>query len=71
MNAIVNATPERRLMDRNEVIATLQLPEADVQWLIDTQQLTEIRLRGHQRFDSKDVYSLIDSYKTTSKRRVQ
>ena len=59
----------RRLLQREEVAHLLQLDDADLQELIDTRQLTEIRIRGQARFDSADVYGLIDSYKRTQSRR--
>jgi hypothetical protein len=60
---------ERRLLQREEVATLLQLDDADLQELIDTRQLTEIRIRGQERYDSADVYGLIDSYKKTQSRR--
>lgn len=60
---------ERRLLQREQVAALLQIPEDDLEWLISTRQLLEIRIRGHMRFDSKDVYQLIETYKITSERR--
>lgn len=59
----------RRLLQPEEVTALLQLPDDDLQWLIDTKQLCEIQIRGHRRFDSADVYQLIAEYKSTSQRR--
>jgi hypothetical protein len=61
---------ERRLLTRDEVAALLQLDDADLQELINTRQLTEIRIRGKARFDSSDVYRLVDSYKRTQSRRL-
>jgi hypothetical protein len=60
---------ERRLLTKDEVAALLQLEDVDLQELVDTRQLTEIRVRGKGRFDSLDVYRLIDSYKRTQSRR--
>lgn len=60
---------ERRLLQRDQVAALLQIPDDDLQWLIDTRQLLELRIRGHQRFDSQDVSRLIETYKTTQSRR--
>jgi hypothetical protein len=65
----VKATTERRLLQREEVADLLQLSDADLQELINTRQLAEIRIRGQARFDSADVYGLIDSYKRTQSRR--
>jgi hypothetical protein len=72
MNPLVaEPTHQRRLLQRGEVTALLQLPDPDIQWLIDTRQLLELRIRGKERFDSKDVIQLIESYKITASRRVQ
>jgi hypothetical protein len=62
---------ERRLLQREQVAALLQLCDEDIEWLVRTRQLVEIRVRSQQRFDSKDVFQLIDSYKSTSARRCQ
>jgi hypothetical protein len=64
-------TIHRQLLQRDQVAALLQIPTEDLEWLISTRQLLEIRIRGHERFDSKDVFELIDTYKTTSSRRIQ
>jgi hypothetical protein len=67
----MNATQDRKLLQRDEVVALLQIPVEDLEWLINTRQLLEVRIRGHERFDSKDVFELIDAYKATSSRRIQ
>ena len=59
----MNEIHERRLLQREQVAALLQLDGEDLQWLIDTRQLLELRIRGHVRFDSKDINQLIDSYR--------
>lgn len=59
----------RRLLRKEEVVALLQLPEADLQWLISTGQLLELRICGHRRFDSKDVLELVETYKQIQRRR--
>jgi hypothetical protein len=64
-------TQERRLLKRQQVGTLLQLEDDDVQWLIDTRQIVELRIRGKERFDSKDVSQLIESYKITASRRIQ
>ncbi len=60
---------ERKLLQREQVVDLLQIPDADLQWLVNTCQLLEIRIKGHSRFDSRDVDRLIDTYKTTQSRR--
>jgi hypothetical protein len=67
----MDAIQDRKLLQRDEVAALLQIPAEDLEWLINTRQLLEVRIRGHERFDSKDIFELIDAYKITSSRRVQ
>lgn len=67
----MNAANERHLLQREQVASVLQIPEADLQWLIDTRQLTELLIHGHQRFDSRDIDLLIDAYRSTAQRRAQ
>jgi len=61
---------ERRLLRKDEVGGLLQLDDADLDELINTRQLLEIRIGGKARFDSSDVYRLVDSYKRTQSRRL-
>jgi hypothetical protein len=68
--APMNETLERKLLLRDQVATLLQIPDEDVQWLIDTRQLLELRIRGHIRFDSKDLHQLLDSYKITQGRHI-
>jgi hypothetical protein len=65
----MNSQHERRLMLRGEIISLLQLPDHKIQELVDTSQIQPIRIVGEERFDSKDVYQLIDAYKATASRR--
>jgi len=62
---------QRRLMVRDEVIAILQLSDDKVQQLINTRQLLALRIAGEERFDSLDLYRLIEAYKSTASRRIQ
>jgi hypothetical protein len=66
----MNEIHERKLLHMEQVVSLLQLEDEDLQWLIDTRQLLELRIRGHVRFDSRDIYQLIDSYKTIQERHV-
>jgi hypothetical protein len=59
----------RRLLTRIEVLSLLQLVDEKVQHLIDTRQINVIRIEGEERFDSRDIYHLIDSYFSTASRR--
>lgn len=58
----------RRLLKKSELIDMLQLEEAEVDWLINTSQIRPVRICGQERFDTKDVLQLIDSYKITQGR---
>jgi hypothetical protein len=60
----------RRLLTRDQVIEILGLNDDAVQQLIDTRQLTPIRICGEERVDSLDVDGLINTYKRTAKRHV-
>jgi hypothetical protein len=71
-NAIGNlARRERRLLFRSEVLQMLQLTEVQLQDLINTRQIIALRIAGEERFDSRDLERLIDTYKTTALRRAQ
>jgi hypothetical protein len=70
--AVANpARPGRRLLIRPEVLQMLQLNEEQVQGLVNTRQIVPIRIAGEERFDSRDLERLIDSYRTTALRRAQ
>ena len=53
----------RYLMDFEQVAAVLKLGSDDVRWLIATGQLKEVKLCGQVRYDSRDVFHLVDTYK--------
>ena len=59
----------RCLLTRAQVLTLLQLDEPALARLVSTSQLQELRVCGHVRFDSKDIYTLIDIYKAVAKRR--
>jgi hypothetical protein len=60
---------ERRLLRRADVIALLQLEEEKISWLISTEQLRSIRICDEERFDSRDVFQLIEAYKSVQARK--
>ena len=60
---------ERRLLRRADVIALLQLEEEKISWLIKTEQLRAIRICDEERFDSRDVFQLIEAYKSVQARK--
>jgi hypothetical protein len=62
---------QRRLLLQGDVQSLLQLSEDQVQQLINTRQITVIRITGEERFDSRDLERLIDTYKATALRRAQ
>lgn len=61
----------RRLLMRAEVLWLLHLEEEQVQFLINTRQLVPIRIAGEERFDTREIDRLIDTYKSTATRRQQ
>jgi hypothetical protein len=61
----------RRLVARNEVEVYLSLATDKVQFLLDTEQLTAIRIRGEERFDVRELDRLVETYKTTAQRRAK
>ena len=60
---------ERRLLRRADLMALLQLEEEKISWLINTEQLRAIRICDEERFDSRDVFQLIEAYKCTQSRK--
>ena len=63
--------PERRLVTRNDVEIYLSLTSEKVQSLVDTMQITSIRVRGEERFDVRELDRLVETYKATAQRRVK
>jgi hypothetical protein len=59
----------KRLMNRSEVDQYLALSYDQVQSLIGTRQITAIRIKGEDRFDSRELDLLIETYKETAQRR--
>jgi hypothetical protein len=62
-------TAQRRLLTREQAHAVLQLDDEKLQFLINTRQITSIRIVGEERIDSRDIDRLIDGYKGTASRR--
>jgi hypothetical protein len=52
-----------------EVIGILQISDADVQWLVNTGQLTPREIGNNQIFNSVDVWRLIQTYRDVAHRR--
>jgi len=59
----------KRLMTRSEVDHYLALTYDQVQWFIDTRQITAIRIKGEDRFDSRQLDLLVETYKNTAQRK--
>jgi hypothetical protein len=59
---------QHRLLKRSEVVDRLCLSDDAIQELIDTRQLTLLRICGQERIDSRDVEGLIEAYRRTAKR---
>jgi hypothetical protein len=62
---------QRRLLLWSEVVRILQLSNDQVQFLVNTRQLVAIRIAGEERFDSREVERLIDTYVATALRRAE
>jgi len=60
----------RRLVTREDAKYMLQLCEEKLQTLVNTRQITAIRIAGEERFDTQEVFQLIEIYKSTASRRV-
>ena len=60
---------QRRLLQKADLLAILQLPAPEVQWLIDTHQLRPLLLCGEERFDSKELDRLISTYQQIAERK--
>jgi len=61
----------KRLLTLDEAAEYLALTPEQVQWLVNTRQLTLLRIRGEDRFDSRDLDLFIDHYKQTALRRAR
>jgi hypothetical protein len=65
----VETCGEGRLVDFNEVTELLKLSSTDVTWLVDTGQLSPIRICGQTRYDRRDIERLIEFYKRVQHQR--
>ena len=59
----------RRLLQKADVVALLQLPESKIDWLINTHQIRALRLCGEERIDSHEIDRLIETYKQIAERK--
>jgi hypothetical protein len=62
-------TEAPRLLRKTDLMALLQLPEPQIKWLVDTQQIRTILLCGEERFDSRELDRLIQTYKQIAERK--
>ena len=65
----MQGTQGRRLLQKADLMAILQLTEPKVQWLIDTRQIRPLLLCGEERFDSIELDRLIATYQQISERK--
>jgi hypothetical protein len=56
------------LVDDNEASERLSIPADDLEWLVNTQQLSPIQLRGRRLFLVAQLEELIQTYKTIQSR---
>ena len=59
------------LVDDNEARARLSIPAADLEWLVSTQQLSPIQLRGRRLFLVAQLEELVLTYRTVQSRGQQ
>jgi excisionase family DNA binding protein len=59
----------RRLLTLEEAAELLQVELSDLEHLIRTGQLFALKLCGTRKIDSKDLFQLVDTYKSVQKRR--
>lgn len=62
------ADRRRLLVDSTEAIAILSIPPDDLDWLVDTQQLSQINIRGRRLFELTQLEELVQTYKTVQSR---
>jgi hypothetical protein len=59
------------LVGDNEASELLSIPANDLEWLVNTQQLSPIQLRGRRLFLMTQLEELIQTYKTVQARSSQ
>jgi hypothetical protein len=59
------------LVDDNEASELLSIPAPDLEWLVNTQQLSPIQLRGRRLFLVAQLEELIQTYKAVQLRGQQ
>jgi len=56
------------LVDDSEATSLLSIPAGDLEWLVNTQQLSPIQLRGRRLFLVAQIEELIQTYRTVQSR---
>ena len=59
------------LVDDNEASELLSIPAPDLEWLVNTQQLSPIQLRGRRLFLVAQLEELVLTYRTVQSRGKQ
>lgn len=66
----MQAQPQRRLYQPEELPGLLQLTQEQVDRLIRTRQIHPIRICGEDRIDSREVDQLISTYRQVAERKI-
>jgi hypothetical protein len=56
------------LVDGAEATVILNISQQDLEWLVDTQQLSPIHIRGRRLFMVTQLEELVQTYKTVQSR---
>jgi hypothetical protein len=62
------ADQQKLLIDSAETIAILSISRDDLDWLVDTQQLSPINIRGQRLFELSQLKERVVTYKTVQSR---
>jgi hypothetical protein len=59
----------RRLLQRSDLVTSLQLSAENIDWLVGTRQLRPLFICGEERYDVREVDLLIATYRQISERK--
>jgi len=62
-------TSERKLLQRCDLVALLQLTKEKIDWLVGTRQIRPLLICGEERFDTREVDRLIAMYQQIAERK--
>ena len=62
-------TQRKLLVDDHEASQILSIPIIDLEWLVATEQLAPIQIRGRRLFEVLQLEELVRLYKTVQSRR--